>query len=144
MVPCPRPSPLLLWVGRTQSACGPGSSAPRAASLATLFTFRRGDRSHRQAPREMEEGDVGAEAGAPAGGTGSDACLAHHSGGGRCRQGLRAGLECSWPGLCFPQMLAPAKQQWPVALEAWPGIPESSICLRELAKRDVYPSSPGH
>lgn len=39
-------------------------------------------------------------------------------GGGRCRQGLRDGLERLWPGLCFPQMLAPAKQQQPVALEA--------------------------
>lgn len=38
--------------------------------------------------------------------------------GGRCRQDLRDGLERSWPGLCFPQMLAPAKQQRPVAPEA--------------------------
>ncbi|KAI4587966.1 hypothetical protein MJG53_002374 [Ovis ammon polii x Ovis aries] len=38
-------------------SCGPGSSAPRAASSATLLTFHRGDRSHIQGPREMEEGE---------------------------------------------------------------------------------------
>ena len=59
---------------------GPGSSAPGAVSLATLFTFRHGDQSRSRGPQEMEEGGLGAEAGAPEGGAGSVAYLAHHAG----------------------------------------------------------------
>ena len=76
---------------------GPGSSAPGAVSLATLFTFRHGDQSRSRDPRR---GRKVAWEQRPAPQKVAQEVLPTWritlGGGGRCRQGLRAGTFVAW------------------------------------------------